>query len=234
MKRIILCGYNWSGCKALDLLLEGKYEVFVYTHESPWHINNMVDFCKLKNINYSTEKITLKNLPFKPDYIISIYYRFLIQEDIIRYVNGSIFNLHPSLLPKYRGCSSITWAIINGEKYSGFTYHYINKDIDSGNIILQLKEKIYDFDTQETLYNRIMFKGLDYFNKVLGLVIDGYEGIPQFGEISSFKRGCPYGGKINPNWDLSKKQRFIRAMTNPPYKPAKYKDKTIYTINDLD
>ena len=88
MKKIILCGYNWSGCKALDLLLEDEYEVFVYTHESPWHVNNMVDFCKLKNINYSTEKITLNNLPFKPDHIISIYYRFLIQEDIINYVNG--------------------------------------------------------------------------------------------------------------------------------------------------
>ena len=45
-KKIILCGYNWAGCKALEMLLERNYEVFVYTHESPWYINDLIEFCR--------------------------------------------------------------------------------------------------------------------------------------------------------------------------------------------
>lgn len=234
MKKIILCGYNWPGCNSLEkLLLDNNNNVYVYTHQSPWHICSLADFCKIKNVEYTFEKISIKNLPFTPDLIISVYYRYLIAEDVINSANGSAFNLHPSLLPKYRGCSSITWAMINGEEYGGFTYHYLTKDIDSGNIIFQAKEKIYEFDTQATLYNRIMFKGMDAFNEVLRLVSKGYEGIPQVGESSFYYRGCPYDGEINPSWDLSKKKRFIRAMINPPYPPSKYKGNEIYKIDDI-
>ncbi len=233
MKKIILCGYNWPGCKSLEKLLLENNNVYVYTHKSPWHICSLADFCKLKNVAYTYDKISVQNLPFKPDLIISIYYRYLIGQDVINRANGSAFNLHPSLLPKYKGCSSITWAMINGEEYSGFSYHYLTKDIDSGNIIFQSKEKIYGFDTQETLYNRIMFNAMDAFNDVLRLVSEGYKGLPQIGESSFFPRGCPYDGEINPSWDLSKKHRFIRAMTNPPYPPAKYRGNIIHKIDDL-
>ena len=87
----------------------------------------------------------------------------MIKQDVIDIVNGKIFNLHPALLPKYRGCSSVTWAMINGEKECGFTYHYIDKGCDTGKIILQKAIKIEDFDTQLTLYNRVMFESMDYF-----------------------------------------------------------------------
>ena len=182
-------------------------------------------------MDYTVKKISIKNLPFKPDLIISIYYRYLIEEDIINYANSYAFNLHPSLLPKYKGCSSITWAMVNGEKYCGFTYHYLTKDIDSGNIIFQAKEKIYDFDTQEAYITELCL-ALDSFNKVIRLVSEGYEGSPQEGE-NIFSRGCPFNGEIDPSWELSKKRRFIRAMIYPPYPPAKYKGNTINTIDDL-
>ena len=90
MKKIILCGFNWSGCRALDLLIKRNYEVFVYTHKSPWHINDLINFCKYKNIKFSTEKISIENLPFNPDIIISIFYRYIISEEVINKVNKNL------------------------------------------------------------------------------------------------------------------------------------------------
>lgn len=233
-KKIILCGYNWAGCKALELLLNRNYEVFVYTHESPWHVNNLIEFCNQKKVKFSTEKITLNNLPFVPNIITSIFYRYIIDEEVINIVNKKIFNLHPSLLPEYKGCSSLTWAIVNGETNCGFTYHYIEKEVDKGNIILQVEEKIYEFDTQQSLYSRIMFKSLEYFNEVLDMVIANNPGKKQPIKGSFYKRGCPHNGELNIEWDTEKQKRFIKAMIHPPLDPAKYKGKNIFSFDDLE
>ena len=132
---VILCGYHWTGCKSLTYLLKKKYNVFVFTHSSDYYVNDLIHFCKKNNVPFSLDKITLENIPFKPEVIVSIYYRYIIEKDVINLCNGKIFNLHPSLLPKYKGCSSLTWAMIYGEKKVGYTYHYILPEIDCGNII---------------------------------------------------------------------------------------------------
>lgn len=233
--RIILCGYNWIGCKALDILLNRGDEIFVFTHESPNYINDLESFCKKRNVKYSLEKINKENLPFTPDLIVSLYYRYIIQTDVIEICNNKIFNLHPSLLPKYRGCGSLTWAMIEKEEYAGYTYHYIIDKVDAGNIILQKQIRIEDFDTQVTLYHRIMFEAIKDFESVLELISNNYLGSPQeTGKgLKSYKRGCPYEGKIDEKWDDEKKDRFIRAMIYPPLPPAKYNGKEIHKLEEL-
>lgn len=233
MSKVILCGYNWTGCKVLELLLKMGHEVFVYTHKNPYYVNSLSTYCTLKQVRFSLEKITKDNLPFNPEIISSIYYRYLIPEDIIELVNGKIFNLHPSYLPDYKGCSSLTWALINGEKSVGFSYHYITKNFDEGNIIFQKKIKIEDFDNQTTLYNRCMFESVKYFKKAFKLVHNNYKGIVQpKNEGRYYKRGCPYDGKINYNWDIKKVERFIRAMHYPPLPCATLNGKEIKTIDE--
>ena len=64
------------------------------------------------------------------------------------------FNLHASLLPQYRGAAPINWAIINGEKETGASTFFLQHEIDTGNLILQEKEPIYEEDNVETLYER--------------------------------------------------------------------------------
>lgn len=231
--RIILCGYHWTGCKALELLLQEGHEVYVYTHETENYIADLEGLCIKKNVKYSVERIEVDNLPFVPDMICSIYYRWLIKQDIIDIVHGKIFNLHPALLPKYRGCSSITWAMINGEEECGFTFHYIDAGCDTGNIILQKSIKIEDFDTQLTLYNRVMFESMNYFLEVVHLVDSGYEGKVQQGIATNYKRGCPMDGKITLQMDDEMKERFVRAMCYPPYPAAKYKSQEVKTLKDL-
>lgn len=231
--KIILCGYHWTGCKALELLLEEGHEVYVYTHETENCVADLEGLCIRKNIKHSLEKIQVSNMPFIPDVICSVYYRYIIKKDVIDVVNGKIFNLHPALLPKYRGCSSLTWAMINGEKECGFTYHYIDSGCDTGNIILQKEIRIEDFDTQLTLYNRVMFESMNFFLEALSLVMLGYAGKVQEGVATKYARGCPMEGKIIDSMDEEMKERFVRAMCYPPYPAAKYNDHEIRTYSDL-
>jgi len=69
-----------------------------------------------------------------------------------------ILNIHPSLLPKYKGLNTHQRALKNKEKYSGCTVHYVTEKLDSGDIILQSKVKIAKNDTKESLENKILRK----------------------------------------------------------------------------
>ena len=231
---IILCGYHWTGCKALEILKRQGHCIFVYTHQSPYYVPGLADYCEKVGVSYSFENISSSELPFKPDLICSIYYRYIIKPNVIAACNDKIFNLHPSLLPKYRGCSSLTWAMIEGEKKAGFTYHYVDEGCDTGKVILQESIAIEEWDTQQTLYLRVMFESMKSFEKVLSLVEQGYEGEAQEGAESYFNRGCPYDGQILSEWSHEDKEVFIRAMINPPYPVAKLGDKDIYTMKDLE
>ena len=186
------------------------------------------------NINYSKEKIGINNLPFQPDMIISIYYRYIISREVINIVNGKIFNLHPSLLPEYKGTSSITWAMINQEQELGYTYHYINEKIDEGDIILQKKLPIYDWETQQSLYYSVMFEAMNDFKNVFDLVKKGYEGEKQPKGGQYYPRKVPFDGKIDPNWSEEKIESFIRAMTFPPLPSASFKDKEVLSFKDYE
>lgn len=230
--KAILCGYHWTGCKALELLLEEGYEVYVYTHDTQRCTADLEGLCIRKKIPYCTEKIKIENMPFVPDIICSIYYRYMIGEDVIKAVDGRIFNLHPSLLPDYRGCSSLTWAMINGEEECGFTYHYVDEGCDTGDIIIQKRIKIEDFDTQLTLYNRVMFEAMRYFKAAVEFVMAEKEGKKQEGNGTVYRRECPYNGIIKEDMDESQRERFIRAMCYPPYPAALYQGKEIKTYKE--
>ena len=231
MKNVILCAYNLIGCEVLSLLIEKNFNVFVYTHKSPYHIPNLIEFCTKNKIPFTTDKIKIENIPFKPDIICSLYYRFIIPVEVINYCNGRIFNLHPSILPDYKGCSSITWAIINNEEFTGYTYHYIDSKIDTGDIISQKKIKINAFDNQVTLYYKVMIEALKDFTNVFNFVIENRKGIPQTQDGKYYKRGAPFGGEIDEKWNFEKTERFIRAMIHPPYPLAQFNNEAVQSFD---
>ncbi len=80
----------------------------------------------------------------------------ILSKNFIKKFKGNILNIHPSLLPKYKGLNTHQRAIENNEKFSGCTVHYVNSNLDSGKIILQKKIKIYKNDTAKTLSKRIL------------------------------------------------------------------------------
>ncbi|MCA9192100.1 MAG: hypothetical protein KDB03_10065 [Planctomycetales bacterium] len=231
--KIILCGYHWTGCDALRQLLNANHEVFVYTHEAPNFIPSLSSYCEKTQTSYSLENISRSKLPFKPDVIASIYYRHMIKKPVIDACERRIFNLHPSLLPRYRGCSSLTWAMINGEAQAGFSYHFVDEGCDTGNIIIQQAIDIEDFDSQATLYQRVGFMAMSRFSEVLELVLSGTTGRVQVGTPSYYRRGCPHDGKIDMTWPTDMIERFIRAMDYPPYPSATLNGRPVRSLSEF-
>jgi methionyl-tRNA formyltransferase len=231
-KNIVIGGYHWIGCKAIEVFRDAGANVYVYTHPAGEGVPCVASYCRRAGVAFTVERISASNLPFTPDLIASVYYRHLIKPDVIERVGGRIINLHPSLLPKYRGCSSLTWAMVQKQATAGYTYHYIDAGCDTGNVILQRPVKIEPFDTQQTLYYRVMFQAVQDLIPAVEFVFDGAPGIPQSGEATHFKRGAPYNGVIDPAWPEADVEHFIRAMTFPPYPYATFLGTPIRTFEE--
>ena len=80
----------------------------------------------------------------------------ILSKKFIKSFNGKILNIHPSLLPKYKGLNTHKRVIDNREKYSGCTVHFVNSKLDSGKIILQKKIKVAKNDNKQKLSNKIL------------------------------------------------------------------------------
>ena len=91
----------------------------------------------------------------------------VLSKNFIKNFQGKIINIHPSLLPKYKGLNTHERAIKNGEKFSGCTVHYVNSKVDSGRIILQKKVKISKGETSKTLRNKILIQEHKLFPKAI-------------------------------------------------------------------
>lgn len=87
-----------------------------------------------------------------PDFIFSFYYRDMVGKDILGIPAKGCINLHGSLLPKYRGRCPLNWAVINGEKETGVTLHYMTEKPDNGDILAQEKFAIGTNDTAKDVH----------------------------------------------------------------------------------
>ena len=91
----------------------------------------------------------------------------ILSNNFIKKFKGKILNIHPSLLPKFKGLNTHERAIKNKEKYSGCTVHFVNSKLDSGKIILQKKVKIMKNDTQTRLAKRILIQEHKLYPKAI-------------------------------------------------------------------
>ena len=242
--KILYCAYGRAGCLVLNILIK-EFDIlptdllcFTYRYEEN---RQLIEALEKSNIRYKTDSLKKESskrdiVDFAPDVIVSMHYRNLIPSQILQMSQLGGFNLHPSLLPKYRGCFSAPWAIINGECKSGITYHHMNGKFDDDNIILQETIDISDEETGYSLFQKLLHLGVSRFEKSFDLVVrEKYKGSPQIGKPSYFPRKVPYDGYIDHQWDQSKIERFIRAMTFPskPCAKAMLNGKEI-EINDID
>ena len=92
----------------------------------------------------------------KIDLICLAGFMKILTSNFIKRFKGKIINMHPSLLPKYKGLNTHQRAIDNNENFSGCTVHYVNSKLDSGKIILQDKVKILKTDTNNKLTKRVL------------------------------------------------------------------------------
>ena len=116
---------------------------------------------KKKTYNFKNKSVSEKHIlnDLKTDEIKLIClagFMKILSKDFIKKFKGKILNIHPSLLPKYKGLNTHTRVINNKEKYSGCTVHYVNSKLDAGKIILQKKVKVSKRDNAESLKIKIL------------------------------------------------------------------------------
>ncbi len=133
----------------------------------------------LKNNLEVLSPLTLKDEKFvrylkelDPDLFVVVAFRILPKE-VYTIPKKGTFNLHGSLLPKYRGAAPIQWAIINGEKETGVTTFFLEDKVDTGNIILQEKIAINDEDDFGSLHDKMMMIGADVVLRTIELIDAG-------------------------------------------------------------
>jgi methionyl-tRNA formyltransferase len=142
------------------------------------------------------------------------------------------YNLHGSLLPKYRGAAPINWAVINGETESGVTSFKLKHEIDTGNMLFQAKAPISKTTTAGELHDTLMHVGADLILKTVKAIESGsYELKPQDDTQSIhapklFKETC----KINWNNDAKKIYNLIRGLSPYPAAYTEFVDKNNQTL----
>ncbi len=127
---------------------------------------------KMKIYNFTNKKkaefLILKDLKKnRIDLICLAGFMKILSPDFIKKFKGKILNIHPSLLPKYKGLNTHARAIKNKDKYSGCTVHLVNAKLDSGKIILQKKIKIFKKDTVFKLKKRVQKQEYKLYPKAI-------------------------------------------------------------------
>ncbi|MBW2962890.1 methionyl-tRNA formyltransferase [Mesonia aestuariivivens] len=214
----VLCS-GGLGYSTLVQLVD-KYPInFVFTDSKSISI---IDLCRNKSIPVfignprkgKAKKIIEENTC---NVLISINYLFIIEEDVINMGSDLTFNIHGSLLPKYRGRTPHVWAIINDEKQTGITAHVIDEGCDTGNIIEQV---VIPIDIKDT-GNDVLVKYHNHYFPLIEKVITKYkEGTLTFKsqkeeEATYFGKRTHLDGRINWNWQRKRIFNWVRAQASP-------------------
>ena len=131
--------------------------------------NNNIPFlvCNFKNKNSSEKKIIKRLKKTKVELICLAGFMIILTSNFIKKYNKTILNIHPSLLPKYKGLNTHQRALNNNEKYSGCTVHFVNSKLDSGKIILQKKVKISKNETTGSLTKKVLIQEHKLYPKAI-------------------------------------------------------------------
>jgi methionyl-tRNA formyltransferase len=227
--RILVAGYGLPAEYGLATLFAHGCQpqnLRLLTHEADERNSGLVAAARLRAIDTRTgsakdEAVIVWVEDFSPDVILSLHYRALIPARILKAARRCAINLHPSLLPKYRGTNSVAWVIINGEAETGFSYHHMGEAFDTGHVIVQERLAITPTDTAFSLFHRQITAAMSHLETAITRAVVGDPGQPQVGEPSYFARALPHGGVIDDSWSQERIERFIRAMYFPPFAPAK-------------
>ena len=200
LKRLVENNYNIVGVVTAPDRPAGRGQKIKFSSVKEYAVSQNLQVLqteKLKNPQFIDE---LKNL--EADLFVVVAFRML-PEIVWRLPAKGTFNLHGSLLPRYRGAAPINWAVINGDKETGVTTFFIEKDIDTGNIIFQEKLSISDKDTAGNIHDKLMHIGSELVCKTIDAIESNKApNSPQLNETAThapkiFKADCKVNWEEN-------------------------------------
>ena len=227
MKAVVLA-YNNIGCEGIKALLGNGFEIqAVFTHkddpnENIW-FQSVAELASEKgiplyapaNINHPLWVAKIKKM--NPDFIFSFYYRDMVGKDILGIPAKGCINLHGSLLPKYRGRCPLNWAVINGEKETGVTLHYMTEKPDNGDILAQEKFAIGTNDTAKDVHMNATRAAAKLLKAALPKLRKGtLKAVKQDEKKATYFGGRkPEDGAIDWGKTASEVRNLVRAVTRP-------------------
>lgn len=227
MKAVVLAYHN-IGCVGIEALLNAGIEIAaVFTHkdnpgENVW-FRSVARLAAEKGIPvFSPEDVNhplwvAKIRALAPDMIFSFYYRQMLTQKILDIPAKGALNLHGSLLPKYRGRVPINWALVNGEKETGVTLHYMTAKPDAGDIVAQKKFAISADDTAKTVHLKAADAAAQLLQEVLPALIAGTapRTAQNDADATYFHGRKPADGLIDWTKDAESIRNLVRAVTDP-------------------
>ena len=155
---------------SIDLIISNNFKAKGLMFGKMFKIKKKVFNFQNKFISEKSILLELKNN--KIDLICLAGFMKIISKNFIKNFKGKILNIHPSLLPKYKGLNTHQRAINNNEKFSGCTVHYVSAKLDSGKIILQKKVKIKQNENKKSLEKRILAQEHKLYPKAILKVLN--------------------------------------------------------------
>ena len=139
---------------SIDLIISNTIKAKGLKFANQYQIKKKI--FNFKNIKTTEKKLFLSLKKNKIKFICLAGFMKILSSKFIKQFNGKIINIHPSILPRYKGLNTHSRAIQNKDKFSGCTVHYVTEKLDSGKIIMQKKIKILKKDTPSSLAKKVL------------------------------------------------------------------------------
>lgn len=228
MTSAVVFAYHNVGVRCLSVLLAQGIDVrLVVTHEDS--ANENIWFSSVKSLAQEhgipvVTPVDPHDAPTMallkaaaPDFLFSFYYRSMLKPSILEIPRRGGFNMHGSLLPKYRGRVPINWAVIHGETESGATLHEMVEKPDAGRIVDQMAVPILPNDTAEEVFDKVLVAAELTLQRALPALVNGTAIMREM----DLKRGSYFGGRKAEDGRIDWAQpagaihNLVRAVTHP-------------------
>jgi methionyl-tRNA formyltransferase len=225
--RIAVFAYSETGHECLKWLLDrGENVVLVVTHadapgESIW-FPSVAELARSRGIepvlaDAPDAALSARVRAAAPDLLFSFYFRHLLPDEMLAIPLRGAYNLHGSLLPKYRGRAPVNWAVANGEKETGATLHVMARRADAGDIVDQEPVPIGPDETAYDVQKRVTQAGVRILERRLAELAAGTAPRRKQDETqaTTFGRRRPEDGRIDWTRPAQQVHDLVRAVSHP-------------------
>lgn len=230
--KAVVFAYHNVGVRCLSVLLAHGVEVaLVITHvdspnETIW-FESVSALAALHGIRViapddpNEPEVVAQVIALHPDFLFSFYYRQMLKAPLLAIPKKGAYNMHGSLLPKYRGRVPVNWAIIHGERETGATLHRMVEKPDAGEIVAQQVIPILPDDTAKEVFEKVTLAAEILLDDVVPALISGTAPhvMPNIETGSYFGGRKPEDGRIDWTKSAWNIHNLIRAVA-PPYPGA--------------
>lgn len=227
MKTVVFA-YHAMGLTGLEALKRAGFDIAaIFSHQDDpeencwfgsvpdWAVENHIPLFCPHDVN--TAEWISRIASLRPEVIFSFYYRHLLSPDLLAIPPAGAFNLHGSLLPRYRGRCPVNWVLVHGERETGVTIHRMVEKADAGDIIGQRVVPIAFEDTARSLYGKLCQAASVLLDETLPLIKQRNAPVCRQDLTGGSYYGgrTPADGRIDWHWSAERIYNLIRAVTEP-------------------